>query len=404
MTSDSPTNSTPTTKEKPAQSEKRPKNKGNFSGKVGGFIVEILLPLIVSLVLLYVLSGMVNIMVFGVTTVRIAAVVFVVVVSMILSYSIDTFLRGMRKTPPLSGKRRALVYRLRLVKYLLGGLLIPLAVMAAMNFIDLRGGGTVMDIYMRSIQNRLTEAPALQVGDVIVNGSNPATKVQGIKALQAIHTPEALDQLMRVMSEDRIVLEDAGAYAALVKAIASFGADAKIRLLDAFMKVPASKSMETGVISADLYARYFSSSLAAMKDEITAQTSDGSARDANIARVDQLSADIKANLQVIQGAGMIGKISYSPQDLIIDCLLSLDLKNDVDIKTFGKTIAADSNYSDEVRGKSLLLVAKYGDKVDMVILYPYLKNNSNLLQSKALEAITNLQAKVSGSEQPTPSN
>jgi hypothetical protein len=83
-------------------------------------------------------------------------------------------------------------------------------------------------------------------------------------------------------------------------------------------------------------------------------------------------------------------------------MMQMNIKSDGDLKNFGKITAANSAYSDEVRGKAILLIAKYGDKVDMGLLYPFLDGNNDFLKAKALEGITDLELKVSGSTTTTP--
>jgi hypothetical protein len=74
----------------------------------------------------------------------------------------------------------------------------------------------------------------------------------------------------------------------------------------------------------------------------------------------------------------------------------MDLKQDADLVSFAKSTAANPVYSDGVRGKALLLTAKLGGKGDFEELYKYLTNNSEAIQVKAMEAIANLEVKISG--------
>ena len=155
MAPDLPESSSTPAKEKPPVPQKRPPSIQNFPAAIAGFLFEVVVPTIVALVLLYVLSGMVNLWSLDRNTAVIIAVVFLVVVCMVIVYAIDIFLRNLRRGPPLTGKRRAAQYRLRLIKYILGGLIVPLGVMAAANFSQMPGGGSLMDYYVRAIQARL---------------------------------------------------------------------------------------------------------------------------------------------------------------------------------------------------------------------------------------------------------
>ncbi len=130
--------------------------------------------------------------------------------------------------------------------------------MAAANFSMLPNGSSLMDYYIRTIQTRLTVTPTSQLGDAILSSTNPATKIQGMKALEAIHTSDALDQLLRVLNSDPSVLKDAGEYEALSQAVASYGADAKLKLLDIFTALPPDTSQPAHPrLGGPVYALFF---------------------------------------------------------------------------------------------------------------------------------------------------
>jgi len=394
MAPDQPESSTTPVKEKPVIPQKRNSTMQNAPAAAASFLLEVMVPTVVALILLYVLSGTANLWSLDRNLALIIAIVFLVVGCLILSYVIDTFLRGVRRTPPLTGKKRAAQYRLRLVKYVLGGLIIPLGLMAAANFSQLPGGGSLMDYYIRTIQNRLTTTPTSQIGDAVLGSDNPATKIQGMKALEAIHSKDALDQLLRLLSSDPSVLKDAGEYEVLSRAVAFYGLDAKLKLLDIFGKLPPSDSKSSTLGGDDLYARYFSLPLTALRGEISAQTIDSATRQAQLAKVDGLVSTMKTDLAEIQSPGP--GAGYTIQDFILDTLMQMDMKSDGDLKNFGKLTAANSAYPDDIRGKAILIIARFGEKVDMGLLYPYLDSNNDFLKAKALEGITNLQLKDAG--------
>ncbi len=81
--------------------------------------------------------------------------------------------------------------------------------------------------------------------------------------------------------------------------------------------------------------------------------------------------------------------------------MQMPMNTDGDIKNFARQTAANTAYSDEVRGKSILLVARFGEKGDMGLLYPFLQSSNDYLKAKALEGITNLQLKISGAPNAT---
>lgn len=271
--------------------------------------------------------------------------------------------------------------------------------MGAANIIPFPGEGTLMNYYVRTLQTRLTATPASQIGDAVLSSDNPATKIQGMKALQAIHSNDALNQLLRLLSSDPSVLKDAGEYTALSQAVAYFGVDAKPQLLNIFGQLPPSDSKSSTLGGNDLYTRYFSLPVTALRGEISSQTVDLAARQAQLAQMDGLASTLQANLAEIQFTGT--GAAFTTQDFILDTLMQMGMKNDVDLKNFGQLTAANPAYSDAIRGKAILLIARFGEKGDMGLLYPYLDGNDDFLKAKALEGITNLQLKEAGSTSPT---
>jgi hypothetical protein len=399
MAPDQPESSPTPVKEKPVVPQKRAASLQNFPAAIASFLLEVIIPSFVTLALLYFLSGTVNLWALDRNLALVIAIVFLVVVCLILSYAIDAFLRGLRRTPAPTGKKRAAQYRLRLIRFVLGGLIIPLGLMAAANFSMLPTGGSLMDYYIRTIQTRLTTTPTSQLGDAILSSDNPATKIQGMKALAAIHTSDALDQLLRVLSNDPGVLKDAGEYEALSTAVASYGVDAKLKLLDIFTKAPPDSSKSSTLGGDDLYTHYFSLPANALRSEITSQTTDPATRQAQLAKMDGLISTMKTDLADIQTPAK-GDI-FTSQDFVLDTLMKMSMNNDGDLKNFASQTAANSAYSDDVRGKAILLIARFGEKGDMGLLYPFLQSKNDFLKAKALEGITNLQMKISGATSAT---
>jgi len=79
--------------------------------------------------------------------------------------------------------------------------------------------------------------------------------------------------------------------------------------------------------------------------------------------------------------------------------LDMNLKTDAELLTFAKNTAANTSYSDNIRGQAFLLIAELGDKTNFDVLYQYVASDHVYLKLKALEAIANLQNKVSGTVQ-----
>jgi len=75
-------------------------------------------------------------------------------------------------------------------------------------------------------------------------------------------------------------------------------------------------------------------------------------------------------------------------------LLEMSLGEATDLLAFARQVAADARCSDGVRGQALLLVARLGGKGDLDLLYEQLSSPSPLLQTRALQAIAALNARL----------
>jgi len=181
--------------------------------------------------------------------------------------------------------------------------------------------------------------------------------------------------------------------------VSSYGVDAKLKLLDIFTKLPADTSQSSTLSGDDLYTRYFSLPANALRSEINSQTTDSATRQAQLAKMDGLISTMKTDLADIQKPAT-GDI-FSTQDFVLDTMMQMSINSDGDLKNFASQTAANSAYSDDVRGKAILLIARFGEKGDMGLLYPFLASKNDFLKARALEGITNLQMKVSGATSAT---
>jgi len=71
-----------------------------------------------------------------------------------------------------------------------------------------------------AVRSRLAKpevSRAAQLGNAVLRARSPSAKVQGILALQAMASVEAVDQLFRILSDDPAALDDISEYQALVR-------------------------------------------------------------------------------------------------------------------------------------------------------------------------------------------
>ncbi len=174
-----------------------------------GLAVELLLPASLSAALLlfaatylpwWNLRGRLGIGVFG---------VLLVALSFVLSVWVDArTLRGRR----LAGKSQLLNRadpKSRLVKFVLGGLVIPVAAFAAANLMRLPDRRTPMALAAQLAVRTPVASRESQLASAVIHARGAAGKVAGISALQASGSPAALNQLFRIAAEDPVVSKGA---------------------------------------------------------------------------------------------------------------------------------------------------------------------------------------------------
>jgi hypothetical protein len=300
--------------------------------------------------------------------------------SFFLSVRIDALTLGRRRR---LGKRQWLNRadaRSRLVKFVLAGVVIPIAALTAATRLELPNHQTPMTLVSLAIRSRLAKPEAIRaehLGDAVLRARSPAAKVQGILALQSAGSVEALDQLLRILSDDPSALKNLGEYQALSAALASYGVQAKVKLLRSFNGESPSVRPSAPGPPGDVFER-----------EIAAHPREAERPPGAPDEPKPASSPAEPESQTVPGPG--GLPSF-----VMQTLLQMSLKEDADLLAFARQTAADEGWSEAVRGQALLLTAKLGGADDLDGLYAYLESPSPLLQAHAMRAIATLQSRVS---------
>jgi hypothetical protein len=283
--------------------------------------------------------------------------VLLVALSLFVSLGLDALTLERRRR---SNRQRLLNRagpRWRLVKSTLGGLVIPIAVLSAANLFELPNHQTPMAVASLAVRSRLAKpevSRAVQLGDAVLRARSPAAKVQGILALQTMASVEAVDPLLRILSEDSTALDNVSEYRALCTAIASYGVQAKMKLLQRFNAVPPSARRSAPAPPDDVFER-----------EIADRRGSPAALAVTLERPSTAqpepkatSSAIESETQPVQGPG--GMPSF-----VMQTFLQTGLTEDADLLAFARQTAADDGWSDAVRGQALQLTAKLGGKDDL---------------------------------------
>jgi hypothetical protein len=222
----------------------------------------------------------------------------------------------------------------------------------------------------------------------VLNSTSPFTKIQGIRALQAVHSADSLEQLFRILTKDPLALKDAGVYGALSTAIASYGTDAKGGLFDLYKNSDPLMLKASEVPSRDTFSWYFSAAFDELRKEIMAQNPDQTSQEAELARLDSIQTTLQQSLTGMKDNLPLPSSSSPIPDFVLHTFLAMDVKQDKEILQFARAIAPDPAISEGVRGQALLLMAKLGGKDELDELYTYLASSDETIKAKALEAIT----------------
>ncbi len=360
---------------------------------MSGLLIELFLPVALTSALLLVLAGYTqhwNLQ----TSVGLGAFgVLLVVISLVISIRLDAFTLAGRARRGRGQFFNRADSRSRFVKFVLGGLVIPIATLAAANLIQLPGHQTPMSMAIRLRLARPAIARTEKLGNAVLHAQSPAAKVQGIRALQALRSGDGLDQLLRILDEDPDARGGGAEYQALSEALASHGGEARVKLLRRFDQVSPNARRSATAPAGTLYERYFSADFDGFKREL--ETQGPAASSADLDRLQSTRAELQEISSRVETATRSATGNAGLPAFILQTFLQMDPSQDRDLLPFARAAAADETWSDAVRGQALLLVAKAGGNEDLDTLYGYLDSPSPVLQARAMQAIAALESKVS---------
>ena len=322
-----------------------------------------------------------------------AFAVLLVLASLFVSVRVDGFTLARRRQ---RGKRQLLNRagaRARLVKFVLGGVVIPIAALFAANRVEIPGLGTPMALLLKAGLARPAATVAARTGDAVRHAQSASVKVDGIRALQAMASPEALDELWRVVTEDPGAVRGGAESAALSRALAALGAQATPRLLELIGRLSPAERLHASGPTAGGLERDLAPALDALKDQIEKSSPDPAARAARLARLAGARADLDQLESEIEAAPRTGGSPIAA--FVLDTFLAMNARDDDALLAFARTTAADAGWSAPVRGQAMLLLAKLGGQDDVERLAAFLDAPDALLRARAMQALAALEAKLS---------
>ncbi len=322
-----------------------------------------------------------------------AFAVLLVAVSLLVSIRVDVFtLPRRKKRGKVQFLNRADPWS-RLVKFVLGGVVIPIAAFVAANKIDLGNHQTPMSLAIHASHPERPPTGAEMVAQAVIGAESPAVRIEGIRALQAMASTDALDQLFRILARGPSTLSEGGVSVALATALASYGAQAEPRLLQLLRETPPSVRRVAGGPPGGLFDRYFDGAFDGVTAEVESRALEPAARQGALARVQAARAELQRTMARVEGD--TGETGAGVPSLVMQALLAMKLDRAPDLLAFAREAAADVTWSDAVRGQALLLTAKLGSAADLEFVYGYVQSPSAALQAYAMRAVAELQAKGS---------
>jgi hypothetical protein len=366
---------------------------GAFLSSLIVLMLEIILPAVLSAGALWFLFKNFNLWYLNRTLALVLFAVALVIISCVLGILLDAIGSSMRKGYRKKGVTFGSGPRIRLVKFALSWVVLPLALFTTAILVNLPSGATAMNYFILTSQSLEQTTLTEQIAALVIKTSNPSAKTRGIQALEGFHSSAGLGQLVRVLNEGSESLRDAGVSESLSKAIASYGLQAKTPLLDVFSKVDPSLRGRPGGVSDDLFSRYFAGSFESLRNEVRGHNLDLAKQDAQLAQVNAAEARLRNSL-----ADMRGQLSKADSgdprlEFVLRTFLGMKLSQDGDLLQFAKNVAADASYAPGLRGNALLLIGKLGGKDEFAVLYTYLQTDNEVMQERALGAIAELQAR-----------
>lgn len=355
----------------------RKTTRAGFGRKVLTFFIyvaEVLLPPLLGAAGVAWLFTQYNVWGIGQLAGSVLYVLAAVLLAFMLVVVLDMVTTGARKVRGSFG-RGALA---RLIKFALGGLVLPLALSISALAVQMPGGKNLLTTVMGAAKAVVVASPARETAEVVRGAAQVDVQRSGIELLGNMRNKDGLEQLIVLLNEEPRLLRDGGTRQALVQALAGYGPEAKDVLLSVFSSVPPA---EAGAVpSDDLYGRYLAAGFEGISKELRA------VNPAALAEAEALRNQTEASLhKLTQGAGPSRAGDLRPL-VVLQTFQAMEITSDGDILSLALRTAAEGAYPPEVRGEALLLVGKLGKTDNLKQVYSLSADPDALVQVRALQA------------------
>jgi hypothetical protein len=365
---------------------KQPIELRKLPEKVFLYLMELLIPAFIAAVIMYYLSGSVQIpSPFQGMIPWIYALVLVLfsLVIAVLYTEIPRIARRLEANPK------------RFIKTGISGLGVPVIALIAAILFTLPNGQTYLAYYLPTslIQGKLP-VPNPSISAAILQSSDLNTKIVGINTLGAIRDPENLNQLTQILTQQTKDLENPVYYQALSQSIAQYGVGSKTALINQFYHWSTAISPSASVSGLTLYDQYFAMSIQALRASISSQDLTESDKNTQLQSLNALENNLKSDLGYLKVSSTGATSGDIRLDFILDTFYRMPIQQDADILSLAKGVAANPVYLVLDRKKAILLIGKLGSQDDLALISSYLQNSSDVIKTGALEALVVLDQKL----------
>jgi hypothetical protein len=357
-----------------------------------GFLVELLLPTALAGTLLLLaaarlplwnLHTVAGLVVFG---------VLLVAASVFLSIKVDGWTLARRRRAGTSLLLNRAGPWARLVKFVLGGVVIPIAALVAANRIELAGHRTAMDLAIAASAPASAAPRERAVADAVLHATDERVKAAGIGALQAAASPDALAELLRIVDTDPAATAGGPAAQALAQALASYGPAAVPALAERLDRLGPGARAAAATDDHGLFDRDLAPGLDAVTTAVAARHPDPTQRAAALARLRASADELRRTVDELAPAPAGARAGLP--GLVMATLLEMRRAPDPAALDLARRLAADAAWSAAVRGDALAVIGALGDAGDVPALLARLDDPSALVQARALQAIAAIEARL----------
>jgi len=363
--------------------------RGGFGQDLGVLVLELVVGLALGLTAWYLLAHYLEVWRYDQSLVSTGFLVTLAVFGYATPQIGERVWRLLRPTPAEAPAPKPRPW-LMTIKVFLGAIVVPVAALMAADQFSLSGTAPAF-VPPPNAEYQY----GMQIASAVLASTDPAARVAGIEALQALPSIDGAPMLTRLYDLDPALLTDAGTYAALSAALASDGADSKAWLLRTFAAHALGAQGPAGTGKAgDLYDYYFQQPFAALQQAVTNTTSDPTALSELQLDLTVAQGQLKYNLETVGSRLSAPAPDALAVDFVLDTFGQMSISDDPDIYRLARDTAGDAAYRPDTRQRAFQLVGQFGSSADFDFLLKSMQDPDEQTRAAAFTAFQALYHKT----------